>query len=51
MPQERKDEIIARKVRMKLLKRRLNKQARARFLKKVKAFGSIPDKEPFRREE
>lgn len=35
MPQERKDEIIARKVRMKLLKRRLNKQARARFLEKI----------------
>ncbi len=35
MPQERKDEIVARKVRMKLLKRRLNKQARARFLEKI----------------
>jgi len=35
MPQERKDEIVARKVRMKLLKRRLNKQARARSLEKI----------------
>jgi hypothetical protein len=34
MPQERKDEIVARKVRMKLLRRKLQKESRARFLKK-----------------
>ena len=52
MPQERKDEIVARKVRMKLLRRKLQKESRARFLEKVnETFGSISDKEPFRREE
>jgi hypothetical protein len=51
MPQERKDEIEGNKIRKRKLRRMLNKQARARFLEKVKTFGSIPDKEPFRREE
>ena len=51
MPQERKDEIEGNKIRKRKLRRMLNKQARARFLEKIKTFGSIPDKEPFRREE
>jgi hypothetical protein len=35
MPQERKDEIIARKVRMKVLRRKLQKESRARFLRRI----------------
>ena len=51
LSQERKDEIERDKIRKRKLRRMLNKQARARFLEKIKTFGSIPDKEPFRREE
>ena len=35
MPQERKDEIVARKVRMKLLRRKLQKESRQRFLRRI----------------
>ena len=36
MPQERKDEIEGNKIRKRKLRRMLNKQARARFLEKVR---------------